>query len=109
MKIKKLLTEETKMKNDVTIEAEMKYLYDTTVRKGLPDDITIEAEMKHLYETSVGKELSRDDVFEMDTLYDTIFEMLHREEISEKVAEIKLEKLLTGKKGIRSSQEYKIT
>ena len=40
--------EETKMKNDITIEAEMKHLYDTTVRKGLPDDITIEDEMKHL-------------------------------------------------------------
>ena len=32
-------------------------------------------------------------MFEMDT----IFEMLHREEISEKDAEIKLEKLLTEK------------
>ena len=50
--------EETKMKNDITVEAEnditieakMKHIYGTTVRKELPDDITFEAEkaeMRH--------------------------------------------------------------
>ena len=55
--------------------------------------VEVVAEMKHAYETYARKELSIDDLFEMDA----IFEMLHREEISEKDAEMKLEKLLTKK------------
>ena len=44
-------------------------------------------------------------MFEMDT----IFEMLHREEISEKDAEIKLEKMLTEKNRKKELEAPKIT